>query len=666
MPVATHHDVAVAAAPGAWRSRLALGAILLLAGLLRTLWLSQNGYGRTYYAAGVRSMLESWHNFFFNAFDPAGFVSLDKPPVALWLQVASAKVVGFNGIAMLLPQVLEGLIAIVLVYALVRRSFGELAGLLAALFLALTPISVAVDRSNNTDSCLVMVLLVAVWAFMRALETGRTGYLLASMACVGLGFNVKMGAALVLVPAMAATYLVAPQPRAWLRKIGSFGAGGGLLIIVALSWAAVYDLVPAASRPYVGSTTHNSMLELALLHNGLARFVGPARGPEAAGSEDPVSIAEPPARPRLWDDTPVGVLRLLRPYQAAQVGWLLPLALASLLLGAVRHRQGRLSASEGCALMLWGGWLLGYWIVFSYAGGVFHTYYLAALAPPVAALAGIAVAHLWVQSRSRLLPLSIVLAVAWMAWLSAGYVEWRPQHWSAWLCAGAISIGLVAGLCLSWSAWGKPPPWRGRLIEQAALASALAALLAMPAAWSLSVVLVRPNVAAPSANLAALMRPAAEASEQAARAKRAEQRRGKLVAFLRAHHGNERYILGVPNALQAAPIIVATGVAVMAMGGYLGRDPILTPADLQRLAEQGELRFVMIGGASLVQADAHQQAIAQWVRANGRLVDRSLWFPALRRSTPAATTTGVPARFIVERAELYDIRPSPGSAEPPR
>src|SRR5262245_5037571 len=184
--------------------RLILAVVLATAAVLRLWRLDEDGVLIPYYAAGVRSMLASWHNFFFNAFDPAGFVSLDKPPIALWLQVASAKLIGFNGLAMLLPQVAEGVIAIVMVNVLVRRSFGELAGLLAALFLALTPISVAVDRSNNTDSCLIMLLLLALWALVRALETGRAAWLLLCMASIGLAFNVKMAAALVLVPALAA------------------------------------------------------------------------------------------------------------------------------------------------------------------------------------------------------------------------------------------------------------------------------------------------------------------------------------------------------------------------------------------------------------------------------------------------------------------------------
>src|SRR5215471_9009139 len=173
-------------------------------GLGLRLWrLGQNGYGTEYYSAGVRSMMDSPHNFFFNSFDPAGFVSLDKPPVALWIQVASVKLLGFNGLAVLLPQVLEGLASIALVYWLVARRFGEGAGLLAALFLAVTPISVVIDRSTNTDSCLVLVLLLAAWALAVATERGSGALVALAMALVGVGFNVKMLAAFVVLPTLA-------------------------------------------------------------------------------------------------------------------------------------------------------------------------------------------------------------------------------------------------------------------------------------------------------------------------------------------------------------------------------------------------------------------------------------------------------------------------------
>ncbi|MBV8494849.1 MAG: glycosyltransferase family 39 protein, partial [Alphaproteobacteria bacterium] len=172
--------------------RLCLAAILAVAAMLRGWDLGERGFITPYYLAGVRSMLASWHNFVFNAFDPAGFVSLDKPPVAFWIQTLSAKLFGFGPFSVLLPQLMEGLGAIVLLYVLVRRRFGELAGLGAALALAFMPISVAVDRSNNTESCLVLVLLFAAWAAIRALETARPRYLLLWAVAVGIGFNTKM------------------------------------------------------------------------------------------------------------------------------------------------------------------------------------------------------------------------------------------------------------------------------------------------------------------------------------------------------------------------------------------------------------------------------------------------------------------------------------------
>jgi 4-amino-4-deoxy-L-arabinose transferase-like glycosyltransferase len=252
---------------------LPLTLIAAVAALARTWQLSQNDFGRQYYAAGVRSMLGSWHNFIFNAFDPAGFISIDKPPVAIWLQVASAKLLGFSAPAILLTQVMAGLAAVLLVYVLVRKYWGGTAGAIAALSLALSPINVAVDRSNNTESCLILVLLAGVWLAMRAAETGRLALLCAAMAAIGIGFNVKMGAALVLAPVLALTFSLARPgaPVTW--HLGRQAIAGLVLVVVSLSWAIFFDLTPARDRPYAGSTKHNSMLELALVHNGAARFV---------------------------------------------------------------------------------------------------------------------------------------------------------------------------------------------------------------------------------------------------------------------------------------------------------------------------------------------------------------------------------------------------------
>jgi 4-amino-4-deoxy-L-arabinose transferase-like glycosyltransferase len=360
---------------------------LLVAAFLRIYGLAENGYGRTYYAASVRSMLQSWHNVWFNAFDPAGFVSLDKPPVAIWVQALSVKLLGFSGWAVLLPQAIEGVLAVGLVYGLVQRTFGRTAGLIAALLMALSPINIGVDRTNNTDSCLIAVLLLATWIGIRAAQTGKTRLLCLAMALIGLGFNVKMAAAWVLAPALAMSFMLGPASADWQRTIRQFVLAGVVLVVTSLSWSAIFDLTPAGKRPYAGSTTSNSMMELAVLHNGLARFRATATTP-AAGAVRPETTVE------LWDTSPPGPLRLLRPVQASQMAWWLPLALAGLVLGW-RARTRAAGNAQKIAIAIWGGWLALYWAAFSFAGGVFHTYYLSVLGPPLAALAGIGLVEGW-------------------------------------------------------------------------------------------------------------------------------------------------------------------------------------------------------------------------------------------------------------------------------
>jgi len=383
-------------------------ALLVLALLLRLWRLEQNGFGTDYYSAGVRSMMTGWHRFFYNAFDPGGFVSLDKPPVALWIQVLSAKLLGFHGLAVLLPQVLEGVAAVWLLFYLVERRFGSTAGLLAGFFLAITPVSVASDRSSNIDSCLVLVLLLAAWALIKATETGSRGPLLLSMALVGLGFNVKMLAAFVVLPAFALAHSLGTR-LPWRRLIADWGVASLVLASVSLSWVLAFDLTPVDRRPFAGSSTGNSMLELVVGHNGVGRFVRRARpAPPIAG--DPLAASAPSApptagatigpgpgggRPPYLVRAPVGPLRLADRRLAAQVAWFVPLAVVGILAGASRaHRRWPLDGTR-TDLLLWSGWVVAYGVVYSYAGGIFHYYYLATLGPPLAALAGVGLATSW-------------------------------------------------------------------------------------------------------------------------------------------------------------------------------------------------------------------------------------------------------------------------------
>src|SRR5215217_3263719 len=305
---------------------IALAAILLLSAFLNLWGLTGEGYSNYYYSAAVKNMLASWQNFFFVSFD-AGFVSVDKPPLGLWIQAASAYLLGFNGWSLLLPQAIAGVLCVAVLYHLVRRVSGPGAGLLAALVLALTPIAVAVNRNNIHDALLILILLAAAWAVISAAETGRLRWLLACAGLVGLGFNVKMLQAFLVLPAFYLLYLFAAAPVAWRRRFVHLGLATAVLLVVSLSWAVAVDLTPADQRPYVGSSSDDSALSLALEYNGFDRLLGVSYG--AGGESMPAGTPGGPGSGTREYGEP-GPLRLLNPQLAGQIGWLAPLALAGL------------------------------------------------------------------------------------------------------------------------------------------------------------------------------------------------------------------------------------------------------------------------------------------------------------------------------------------------
>src|ERR1700694_1077724 len=253
--------------------RLGLGGVMIVSIFMNFFQLGQNGFANTYYAAAIRSMLDNWHNFFFVAFDPGGFVSVDKPPLGFWLQAASAKIFGFTPFSVFLPQALAGVLSVLLLYHLVRRHFGVVAGLLAALALAISPISVLTNRNNTIDSTLVLVMLLGAWAVLKAAEKGKLRWLLLCAVFVGLGFNIKLLEASLVVPAYGLLYLLAAPRRIWIR-IAHLALASLLMLTISLSWAVAVDLTPASSRPYVGSRQNNSELSLALGYNGIQRLIG--------------------------------------------------------------------------------------------------------------------------------------------------------------------------------------------------------------------------------------------------------------------------------------------------------------------------------------------------------------------------------------------------------
>ncbi len=241
------------------------------------------GDANAYYTAAVESMLKSWSNFFFVAAEPGGSVSVDKPPLGLWIEAVFAYFLGVSGFSVSLPNILAGVFGIPLLYAMVKKYMGELAGLVAAFVMAITPVFVATNRNNTMDGLLVFFLLLAAWAFIKATESGKLAWLLLGAFIVGLGFNIKMLQAFLPLPAFYALYFFGPK-EGWLRKIINLGIATILLAAVSLSWAVIVDLVPADSRPYIGSSGDNTVMGLIFGHNGISRLEsngdGPGGGPQ--------------------------------------------------------------------------------------------------------------------------------------------------------------------------------------------------------------------------------------------------------------------------------------------------------------------------------------------------------------------------------------------------
>src|SRR5947209_17840024 len=343
----------------AWHE-LALGGIMLISVFMNFFQLGQNGFG-SYYPPAVRSMMDNLHNFFFASYDPGGFVTVDKPPVGFWFQVASARLFGFTPFSVLLPQALAGVLSVLLLYYLVKRHFGVTAGLLAALALALSPISIVTNRNITIDSTLALTLLVGAWSVLRAAETGRLRWLLLSAVIVGGGFTSKLMEPYRVVRAFGLLYRLA-APRSIWKRIGHLAIAGALLLVISLSWVVAVDLIPASQRPYVGSTQDNSELSLALGYNGIQRLLGGFRGGPPAtntstnrsvntgsngtlptsGGSGPTNTGGNGARQQppsggpggvggLFDIGTPGPLRLFTQPLGGQIVWLLPLALLGMI-----------------------------------------------------------------------------------------------------------------------------------------------------------------------------------------------------------------------------------------------------------------------------------------------------------------------------------------------
>ncbi|WP_239106551.1 glycosyltransferase family 39 protein, partial [Streptomyces rubrogriseus] len=453
--------------------RPAFLGLLLATALLYLYNLSASGYANSFYSAAVQAGSQSWKAFFFGSLDAGNAITVDKPPAALWPMALAVRIFGLSSWSILVPEVLMGVGTVAVVYAAVRRRFSPAAGLIAGAVLALTPVAALMFRFNNPDALLALLMSVACYLVVRALEDGRSKWLVWAGAAIGFAFLAKTLQAFLILPALALVYGVCAPVR--LRKrLGQLALATAAIVVSGGWWVAVVELWPASSRPYIGGSQNNSFLELTFGYNGLGRLNGEETGSVGGGGGGMGGGGG-----GQWGET--GWDRMFNSEIGGQISWLLPAALILLVAGLVATRRAARTDGARASFLVWGGSLLMTAAVFSYMAGIFHQYYTVALAPYLAAVTGMGAATLW-ERRERPWA-SIALAAAVTASAAWGYVLLnRTPDYLPWLKVPVLVGGLVAALGLVFA---------GRLGRRTALAAAglgLVAALAAPTAYTLSTV----------------------------------------------------------------------------------------------------------------------------------------------------------------------------------
>ncbi len=600
-------------------SRPGLAAVLLLAAFL-TIWgLSKNGYSNEYYAAAVRSATESWNAMFFGSLDPSSFITVDKPPLSIWLMGLSTRVLGFSSFAMLLPQALCTVGAVALLHATVRRVAGPAAALAAALAFALTPITIAIGRVNNPDALLILLLVGSAYLTVRAVESGKTKHLAWAGTLVGLAFMTKMLQGWMVLPALAITYF-AFGPGSTLRRTGQLAITAVVTAAVSAAWPLAVTLWPG-STPYIGGSTNGSVWDLILGYNGLGRLTG-GEGAGGGGAN--------------FGGT-AGWLRMFNEQVGAQIAWLLPLAAVGLLAGLWMTRRAPRTDLRRAGLVLFGIWGLVHVVIFSTAQGTFHPYYTSAMAPAIAALSGIGVIMLAKAARTSWTALAVLdLSVAGTALLSLELMS-RATDAPGWAKVAVPFTAFVA-IVLSPLVRSERPSAR-RLVAVAAVAGSIA-LLAGPASYSFANlgrslngnnVLAGPAGASSGGGMGGGMvrggqgGPGGQMGTPPSGAMSAQPGgmggggvSDEVISYLQANQGSAKYLLAATGSQTTASIIIETGANVVTIGGFSGSDPAPTVDQLAQMVADGELRYVLIGGQGGGRGGSSE--ITTWVQEHGTAV----------------------------------------------
>ncbi|WP_410642302.1 ArnT family glycosyltransferase [Amycolatopsis sp. lyj-346] len=583
-----HRRESVAHAPPRWVRPAVFG--LLAATAVLYFWnLTASGYGNSFYAAAVQSGTQSWKAWLFGSLDSGNVLTVDKPPAALWIGTAFARIFGFSSFTVLAPQALMGVASVGILYLTVKRTSGPVAGLLAGAMLAVTPVAALMFRFNNPDALLVLLMVAGAYFVVRATEKASPRWLALAGAAIGFGFLTKMMQAFLVLPAFGLAYLLA-APVSPAKRLLHLGGAVVALVVSAGWYIALVDLWPTASRPYIGGSEGDSLLELALGYNGLGRIFG------GEGNGGGMGGGGMGGNTGFGGST--GLFRMFGASFGTEISWLLPAALIGLVGGLWFTRRAPRTDASRAALVLWGGWLVVTALVFSFMSGTVHPYYSVALAPAIAALVAISGRALW-QGRAHPAPRAVLagMVVATAVWsfiLLDRTPEWFPAL--RWLVA---VLGVLVGTVL---VMGVPVARRMVAVVAAAVvltigvSSAAYGVETASVAHSGSIPTSGPTSSAMGGGFGG-----GDSSSSAI---------GALLAKT-----TTKWAAATTGSQSAASLELASGKAVIGIGGWSGSDPAPTLAEFKAYVAAGEVKYYVEGGRGGGPGGGSSE-ITEWVTAN--------------------------------------------------
>jgi 4-amino-4-deoxy-L-arabinose transferase-like glycosyltransferase len=641
-------------------ARPALLGLLLATAVLYFYNLTSSGYANSFYSAAVQAGSASWKAFLYGSSDAGNSITVDKPPASLWLMALSVRALGLSSFSILLPEVLMGVATVGVVYATVKRQFGAAAGLLGGLVMALTPVAVLMFRFNNPDALLVLLMALGAWATMKSIEQGSAKWFAIVGVFIGLGFLTKALQVFLVVPAFGLAYVLFAETTLRRRITGAL-LGAGAMVLSAGWWVAIVQLVPASMRPYIGGSQDNSFLSVTFGYNGLGRISGNETGSVGGGNG--------------WG-TP-GLLRMFSTSVGGQISWLLPAAGLLLVVGVLLRGRAPRTDLRRAAYVVWGGWLVVTMLTFSLMAGIFHEYYTVALAPAIAAVVGMGAKEAWEHRASRLG--SITLAAAVAATSAWSFILLSRTDWQNWLRVVVLVMGLASALLML------VITRLNRRWVPAVLATALVAVLAGPAAYSVqtvstghtgSIVTAGPSTGrggvggpgfagGPRGGFAGGMPGTTAGGAQGAPTQGqpgpgggvgglldASTPNTEVTTTLSANASSYRWVAAAIGSQNAAGLQLGTGLPVMAIGGFNGSDPSPTLAQFETYVATGQIHYFAASGTGGRQgaggpggSSGTGTQISTWVAANftqvtiGGSTFYDLTKPLAGTSASSSTTT---------------------------